>query len=57
MGKVFYEWGRRMLRRIELFDGGLEIPEAGSITARLKAATDKAQEKRKRILSRWKRKP
>lgn len=58
--KVLYEWGRRVLRRIELFTGEdlrkkPAIPEASSRRERLKQATDKAGERRRTILNKWKR--
>ena len=56
--KVFYEWGRNFLRRIELITQEdtakkPEIPQGSSIVRRLKAASDRAHEKRKNILNKW----
>ena len=57
--KVFYEWGRLGLRRVEMFIGGEdldkkpELPQVGGIVKRLKAATDKAHTRRRNIIDSW----
>ena len=55
--KIIYEWGKRFLRRIEIYcqeDTAKkpEIPDAGSTTRRLREATDKAHARRRGILNR-----
>lgn len=50
-------------RLLEIFDGREDlakkpaIPEASGVVKRLKDASDKGHEKRRNILTRWKRKP
>lgn len=59
--KTLFHWGRNFLKRVELFaqedlDKKPAIPEASGVVKRLKDASDKGHEKRRNILTRWKRK-
>jgi len=58
--KIFYLWQKLGLKRIELFtmedvEKKPEIPESGSVVARLKAAADKAQERQQNIFKKLRR--
>jgi hypothetical protein len=58
-GRLFYLWRKEgPPQRLEVFDGHdlekkPEIPESSSPIARLKAAVEKAHEKRRKILNKW----
>lgn len=59
--KTLFHWGRNFLKRVELFTQEdlakkPAIPEASGTVKRLKEASDKAEAKRRNILTRWKRK-
>ena len=57
--KILYEWGKRMLRRIEIVGPEdvakkPEIPQSSGAIKRMKDATDKAHNKRRGIFG-WRK--